>query len=138
MTVAEAVTRGELARRTYAITIGRVIEPVHVVVDGGLDGALALAALVGLNVPVSRVIATEGSVDLAITALATRRLMATLGSTDPVRLGSDRAIIGPYPGGRDPIHGADAFGGTSACLPLLARPSSMRPTLTGLCSALAH
>lgn len=88
-----------------------MIEPVHVIVDGGLDDALALTVLVGLNVPVSQVIATEGSVDLVTTAVATRRLMVTLGSADPVRLGSDRAIIGAYPAGRDPMHGVDAFGG---------------------------
>jgi len=92
-------------------TIGRVIKPVHVIVDGGLDDALALAVLVGLNIPVSQVIATEGSVDLLTTALATRRLMLTLGSKDPVRLGSDRAILGAYPAERDPMHGVDAFGG---------------------------
>ena len=88
-----------------------MIKPLHVIVDGGLDDALALAVLVGLEVPVSQVVATEGSVDLATTALATRRLMITLGETGPVRLGSDRAITGAYPAGRDPMHGADAFGG---------------------------
>jgi inosine-uridine nucleoside N-ribohydrolase len=93
-----------------------MIEPVHVIVDGGLDDALALTVLVGLNVPLSQVIATEGSVDLVTTALATRRLMVTLGSADPVRLGSDRAIIGAYPAGRDPMHGVDAFGGQIALL----------------------
>jgi inosine-uridine nucleoside N-ribohydrolase len=93
-----------------------MIKPVHVVVDGGLDDAVALAVLVGLDVPLSQVVATEGSVDLATTALTTRRLMVTLGSTDPVRLGSDRAINGAYPGGRDPFHGADAFGGQASLL----------------------
>ena len=47
-----------------------MIEPVHVIADGGLDDALALTVLVGLNVPLSQVIATEGSVDLVTTALA--------------------------------------------------------------------
>ena len=61
-----------------------MIRPVHVIVDGGLDDALALAVLVGLNIPLSQVIAAEGSVDLVTTALATRRLMVTLGSADPV------------------------------------------------------
>jgi pyrimidine-specific ribonucleoside hydrolase len=93
-----------------------MVKPVHVIVDGGLDDALALAVLVGLNVPLSQVIATEGSVDLVTTALATRRLMVTLGSADPVRLGSDRAITGAYPAGRDPMHGVDAFGGQVALL----------------------
>jgi hypothetical protein len=49
-----------------------MVKPVHVVVDGGLDDALALAVLVGLDVPLSQVIATEGSVDLGTTALTTR------------------------------------------------------------------
>jgi inosine-uridine nucleoside N-ribohydrolase len=87
------------------------IDPVHVVVDGGLDDALALAVLVGLGVPLSQVVATEGSVDLVTTATATRRLMATLGSAVPVRLGSDRGLVTAYPEGRDPFHGPDAFGG---------------------------
>jgi inosine-uridine nucleoside N-ribohydrolase len=99
-----------------------VITPVHVIVDGGLDDALAIAVLVGLDVPLSQVIATEGSVDLATTALATRRLVVTLGSTDPVRLGSDRAIIGAYPAGRDPMHGADAFGGKVGLLAPVSPP----------------
>jgi inosine-uridine nucleoside N-ribohydrolase len=69
------------------------MKSAHAIVDGGLDDALALAVLVGLNVPLSQVIATEGSVDLATTALATQRLMVTLGSTVPVRLGTDRGIV---------------------------------------------
>ena len=93
-----------------------MIEPVHVIVDGGLDDALALAVLVGLDVPLSQVIATEGSIDLITTALATRRLMVTLGSTDPVRLGSDRALTAAYPAERDPMHDVDAFGGQVASL----------------------
>jgi pyrimidine-specific ribonucleoside hydrolase len=93
-----------------------MIKPVHVIVDGGLDDALALAVLVGLNVPLSQVVATEGSVDLMTTALATRRLMITLGSTAPVRLGSDRALTAAYPAERDPMHGVDAFGGQVASL----------------------
>ncbi|HUC23597.1 MAG TPA: hypothetical protein VMA73_12890 [Streptosporangiaceae bacterium] len=44
-----------------------MVKPVHVIVDGGLDDAVALAVLVGLNVPLSQVIATEGSVGLATT-----------------------------------------------------------------------
>jgi len=50
------------------------------------------------------------------TALATRRLMITLGGTAPVRLGSDRALIAAYPAERDPMHGIDAFGGQVASL----------------------
>ena len=73
-------------------------KPVHVIVDGGLDDALALAVLVGLNVPLSQVVATEGSVDLMTTALATRRLMITLGgysSGSPwQRSGPDRCLSG--------------------------------------------
>ncbi len=108
-----------------------MIKPVHVVVDGGLDDALALAVLVGLNVAVCQFIATEGSVDLATTALATGRLMVTLGSTDPVRLGSDRAIIGAYPAGRDPMHGVDAFGGNAGLLAPVGPPDERAADLDG-------
>jgi inosine-uridine nucleoside N-ribohydrolase len=106
-----------------------MIQPVHVIVDGGLDDALALAVLVGLKVPLSQVIATEGSVDLATTALATRRLMVTLGSADPVRLGSDRAIAGAYPDGRDPMHGVDAFGGKVGLLAPASPPDEQAADL---------
>ncbi len=101
------------------------------IVDGGLDDALALAVLVGLRVPLSQVIATEGSVDLATTALATQRLMLTLGSTDPVRLGSDRAMIAAYPAGRDPFHGADAFGGQVTLLAPASAPDQHAGDLDG-------
>ena len=106
-------------------------EPVHVIVDGGLDDAVALAVLVGLNVPLSQVIATEGSVDLATTALAMQRLMITLGSADPVRLGSDRAMIAAYPAGRDPFHGPDAFGAQATCLPPASAPDQHARDLDG-------
>lgn len=99
-----------------------MIKHVHVIVDGGLDDALALAVLTGLNVPLSQVIATEGSVDLATTGLATGRLMTTLGSTVRVRLGSDHAINGAYPSGRDAMHGADAFGGKVGSLSAASPP----------------
>src|SRR5215469_4368052 len=108
-----------------------MVKPVHVIVDGGLDDALALAVLVGLNVPLSQVIATEGSVDLATTALATQRLMVTLGSADPVRLGSDRAMIAAYPAGRDPFHGADAFGGQTTLLAPASAPDQQPKDLDG-------
>jgi pyrimidine-specific ribonucleoside hydrolase len=109
----------------------RMIKPVHVIVDGGLDDAVALAVLTGLNVPMAQVIATEGSRDLAITALATRRLMVTLGSTDPVRLGSDRALSGAYPAGRDPMHGEDAFGGRVDSLAPAELPDERAAELDG-------
>lgn len=108
-----------------------MVKPVHVIVDGGLDDALALAVLAGLNVPVSQVIATEGSVNLATTALATQRLMVTLGSAVPVRLGSDRAMIAAYPAGRDPFHGADAFGGQVALLAPATAPDQHAGDLDG-------
>src|SRR5215471_11467177 len=108
--------RRTVGARPAGPTIEPMIEPVHVIVDGGLDDALALAVLVGLDVPLSQVIATEGSIDLITTALATRRLMVTLGSTDPVRLGSDRALTAAYPAERDPMHDVDAFGGQVASL----------------------
>jgi pyrimidine-specific ribonucleoside hydrolase len=108
-----------------------MVKPVHVIVDGGLDDALALAVLVGLNVPLSQVIATEGSVDLATTALTTQRLMVTLRTADPVRLGSDRAMIAAYPAGRDPFHGADAFGGQTALLAPASAPDQRAGDLDG-------
>jgi len=89
-------------------------KPVHVIVDGGLDDALALAVLVGLDIPLAQVIATEGSRDMATNAIATRRLMVTLGSTASVRLGSDRGLVGAYAPGCDPMHGEDAFGGKAS------------------------
>jgi inosine-uridine nucleoside N-ribohydrolase len=104
---------------------------VHLIVDGGLDDALALAVLVGLSVPLSQVIANEGSVGLATTALTTRRLMVTLGSADPVRLGSDRAMTAAYPAGRDPFHGADAFGGQAALLAPASAPDEHATDLDG-------
>jgi pyrimidine-specific ribonucleoside hydrolase len=106
-------------------------EPVHVIVDGGLDDALALSVLVGLNVPMSQVVATEGSVSLLTTATATSRLMATLGSSVPVRLGSDRALAGSYPAGRDPFHGIDAFGGKAEALKSAPTPSEQAHGLDG-------
>jgi len=108
-----------------------MVKPVHVIVDGGLDDALALAVLIGLNVPLSQVIATEGSVDLATTALTTQRLMVTLGTADPVRLGSDRALIAAYPAGRDPFHGADAFGGQATLLAPASAPDQHAGDLDG-------
>jgi inosine-uridine nucleoside N-ribohydrolase len=108
-----------------------MVGPVHVIVDGGLDDALALAVLAGLGVPLAQVIATEGSVDLGTTALATRRLMVTLGSAAPVRLGSDRAMIASYPAGRDPFHGADAFGGQATLLAPASAPDQRASDLDG-------
>jgi inosine-uridine nucleoside N-ribohydrolase len=108
-----------------------MVGPVHVIVDGGLDDAVALAVLAGLGVPLAQVIATEGSVDLGTTALATRRLMVTLGSTAPVRLGSDRAMIASYPAGRDPFHGADAFGGQATLLAPASAPDQRASDLDG-------
>ena len=106
-------------------------EPLHVIVDGGLDDALALSVLVGLNVPMSQVVATEGSVSLLTTATATARLMATLGSSVPVRLGPDRALAAAYPAGRDPFHGSDAFGGNAQLLKPALAPSEPAHGLGG-------
>ncbi|HEY7948277.1 MAG TPA: nucleoside hydrolase, partial [Acidimicrobiales bacterium] len=89
---------------------------VHAIVDGGLDDAVALAVLIGLEVPLAQVIATEGSMDLATTAMTTRRLMTTLGSSVPVRLGTKEGLTSPYPTGRDPFHGPDCFGGHAGAL----------------------
>jgi len=87
-----------------------------VIVDGGLDDALALAVLLGSDIGITQVIATEGSVGRSVTARATARWLATLGASTPVLLGADRGIGSPYPGGRDPFHGIDAFGGAIATL----------------------
>jgi inosine-uridine nucleoside N-ribohydrolase len=133
---APATRAGPFGKYRLGLTIKPMMKPLHVIVDGGVDDALALAVLVGLNVPISQVIATEGSVDLATTALATRRLMATLGCTVPVRLGSDRGIVADYPAQRDPFHGADAFGGRSAFLAPAAAPyeQANRLDATVLCT----
>jgi pyrimidine-specific ribonucleoside hydrolase len=106
-------------------------EAVHAIVDGGLDDALALAVLVGLGVPLAQVVATEGSVDLLTSAVATRRLMTTLGSSAPVRLGSDRALAAAYPPDRDPFHGTDAFGGSVHLLAPASPPSEQAHGLGG-------
>jgi inosine-uridine nucleoside N-ribohydrolase len=105
--------------------------PIHVVVDGGLDDALALGVVVGLAVPMVQVVATEGSVSLATTGRATRRLLDTFGSSVPVRLGVDRALGGPYPEGRDPFHGLDAFGGQVSLLNPADPPAEPLQALNG-------
>jgi pyrimidine-specific ribonucleoside hydrolase len=106
--------------------------PVHAVVDGGLDDALALCVLVALKIPLAQVIATEGSLDLMTTAGTTARVLKTLGSPVPVRLGADRGLVGPYPGGRDPFHGSDGFGGASTWLEPAAVPDEPLQPLDGL------
>ena len=103
----------------------RLLPPLNVVVDAGVDDAVALAVLVGAGVELSQVIATEGSVAVDVTASATARLLATLGARSvPVLLGASTGIEAPYPGGRDPFHGADAFGGFAAQLADVATPAS--------------
>jgi pyrimidine-specific ribonucleoside hydrolase len=79
----------------------------------------------------SQVVATEGSVSLLTTATATGRLMATLGSSVPVRLGSGRALPGAYPVGRDPFHGTDAFGGKAEALTSAPTPGEQAHSLDG-------
>jgi len=91
-------------------------EPLHVIVDGGVDDALALAVLIGDRVPLAQVIATEGSRSLEQTARTTARLVSSLGSSVPVRLGAASGLSGPYPEERDPFHGEDCFGGRSDLL----------------------
>ena len=53
-------------------------DALSVIVDGGLDDALALAVLCGSSIPIDQVIATEGSVCRSVTALATKRWLVTL------------------------------------------------------------
>jgi pyrimidine-specific ribonucleoside hydrolase len=105
--------------------------PVHVIVDGGLDDALALGVLFGLRVPIAQVIATEGSLALETTAAVTRRLAVTFGSSVPVRLGTDRGLAAPYPQGRDPFHGPDGFGSNLASLKPAATPTEVFHRLDG-------
>jgi len=104
---------------------------LNVIVDGGLDDALAIAVLVGSGITIDQVIATEGSVDRSLTARTTKRWLATLGSSAPVRLGADRGIHSPYPDGRDPFHGIDAFGGKISTLADVADPADQWQTLSG-------
>jgi pyrimidine-specific ribonucleoside hydrolase len=104
-----------------------VTAPVHAVVDGGLDDALALGVLTGLKVPLAQVVANEGSLGVRATALVTKRLLVTLGNPVPVRLGAAAGLLGPYPGGRDPFHGPDGFGGRAhslAAAPVPAEPAA--------------
>lgn len=119
---AETATLGQ----TSSVDTSRPIEPLaaglHVVVDGGIDDCLALAALVGAQVPIVQVIATEGSRSLEQTALTTARLLESLGSAVPVRLGAAVGVGGPYPAGRDPFHGQDCFGGQSQLLRRVTPP----------------
>ncbi|MDA8296568.1 MAG: hypothetical protein M0004_08300 [Actinomycetota bacterium] len=71
------------------------MEPLEVVVDGGIDDAVALAVLRGAGAVLGQVIATEGSVGLEITARTTARFLASIGAGDvPVRLGAGRGLEG--------------------------------------------
>lgn len=106
-------------------------DPLSVVVDGGLDDALALAVLVGSGVEVDQVIATEGSLSRSQTARATNRWMATLGATASVLLGADRGLQSDYPPGRDPFHGVDAFGGLLSNLADAPDPEDLWHELQG-------
>ena len=105
--------------------------PLSVVVDGGLDDALALAVLFGSGVQVDQVIATEGSLSRSLTARATNRWMATLGATASVLLGADRGLQSDYPPGRDPFHGVDAFGGLLSNLADAPDPEDLWHELQG-------
>lgn len=108
------------------------MEPLEVIVDGGIDDAVALAVLRGAGVLVRQVIATEGSVGLKITARTTARLLASIGAGEvPVRLGACRGLDGPYPTGRDPFHGADCFAGLSGELVESALPAEAPARLAG-------
>ncbi len=104
------------ARRFVDLSCRPMSDALSVIVDGGLDDALALAVLCGSSIPIDQVIATEGSVCRSVTALATKRWLVTLGVSVPVLLGADRGIRSNYPEERDPFHGVDAFGGTVSAL----------------------
>ena len=103
---------------------GRMDRKLDVVVDGGVDDALALAVLVGSGVQIRQAVATEGSVSADATAAVTARLLRLLGCNAPVRLGATSGLSGPYPTGRDPFHGVDGFGGASAVLPEVEGPTA--------------
>ena len=105
--------------------------PLHVVVDAGLDDALALAVLVGSGVDIDQVVATEGSLGRSASARVTARWLATLGAMVPVRLGTDRGVASPYPGGRDPFHGEDGFAGLVDTLRPAAEPTEPLSELQG-------
>ncbi len=107
-------------------------DALSVVVDGGLDDALALAVLCGSGIEIDQVIATEGSLSRTLTARATNRWMATLGATAPVLLGADRGVQSRYPAGRDPFHGVDAFGGLLSVLPDAPDPEQPWDELQGI------
>jgi len=92
---------------------------------------LALAVLIGAQVPVAQVIATAGSRPLEQTALTTARILACLGSTIPVRLGAASSLTGPYPEGRDPFHGEDCFAGLCETLPPADQPTEAWAPLDG-------
>lgn len=104
---------------------------LHVVVDGGIDDALALAVLIGAGVPAVQVFATEGSRPLEQTALTPARILACLGSAIPVRLGAASALTCPYPEGRDPFHGEDCFAGLCDTLPPAEQPTEPYGLLDG-------
>jgi len=106
-------------------------DALSVVVDGGLDDALALAVLCGSGIEIDQVIATEGSVNRSLTARATNRWMATLGAAAPVLLGADRGLQSRYPAGRDPFHGIDAFGGLLSTLADASDPEDQWQELHG-------
>jgi len=110
---------------------GNAAHGFHVLVDGGVDDALALAVLVGARVPIAQIVATEGSRPLEQTALTTARLAASLNSDAPVRLGTATARGGPYPPGRDPFHGDDCFAGRSDVLGRADAPTEPWTALDG-------
>lgn len=97
---------------------------LDVVVDGGVDDALALAVLVGSGALIHQAVATEGSLSAEAAAAVTARLLRLLGCDAPVRLGASSGLSGTYPGGRDPFHGVDGFGGAAATLPVVEGPTA--------------
>lgn len=104
---------------------------ISVVVDGGLDDALALAVLYGSGAQIDQVVATEGSLSRSLTARATKRWVETIGATAPVLLGADRGLQAEYPAGRDPFHGIDAFGGSLSTLTSASDPADLWHELKG-------
>jgi pyrimidine-specific ribonucleoside hydrolase len=109
----------------------RPAEPVHVIVDAGVDDALALAVLTGLDIALEQVVASTGSLDLMTTASVTSRFLATVRNDALVTLGASSGLTAPYPDGRDPFHGADGFGGFADSLDSAPTPSQHFMPLNG-------
>ena len=105
--------------------------PLHVVVDAGLDDALALAVLVGSGVHIDQVVATEGSVGRAPNGAGHGPVARHPRCCGPRPAGRRPGGGGALPGGRDPFHGDDGFAGLVDTLRPAAEPTEPWSTLDG-------